>query len=825
MLKLPPIDTLSFWIGFFIASLFWLIISGLRQAVKRLISTTRERNQQRQQADIESLESILLSSVVKRAQKNHMASLLFPLDAVLITPTVFIPFPELSSESLPDTLLPDYIPYLPHFPQVTADFGYPRCLLIDVMKQRANICVVGGSGSGKTVALADIATKIARRDPCVGEFHSDFPIYLHILDLNLDSDEQNPEALISDTLCAFVPEKYTSRVLPFITHQLESNTAILILDGLDELPPELHAKALSIISGLLSHYPMLPVLITAHPNMLGNSAMLGFVPVLIAPWNSDDKILHHKLWHAAWNSSLADGDQAIAPDPHLIEGLQKVNNGSPFIRTISMISLYTGFGKITDEASLLMGWLDWVLEGRVALPALRGLASYMVSQSRVAIPIDEAARKLQKPKDMELIPDPQAIPQHSQSLKKRQIRGKEEVIEYLMEHGLLRLHPSGQVSFTNPLLVGLLALPEKELVAKSLSKEGLRWVVIEHILQNNIHMILREDISEEWISFYDLPLLIPQLCITRNLSHLPDKHPLRERLLSGLVPLLLDDTLPFITRVNLIAAIVESKEQSLGILFRKLLTHKSNQVIRLATLGLGLLKDNKSLPELAALIESHSTEVAFTSTIAIAAMGTPHALKILVEVFLNGEENHRRLVAELFATGLMSEGYEILKEGTSLEDIITRRAAVFGLASIRSSWANDLLERIVVEDSQWVVRNAAGQALESHQQKYALAPKRFEKPWLVESVQDWARKKGESLAPGEFPAIIFAEMVQKGNLDEQRLALQYLSTAYFEPGLLAIYNILYGDETETVQNQAIYALWKVSIIGNPIPPPRKYGLG
>jgi len=68
-------------------------------------------------------------------------------------------------------------------------------------------------------------------------------------------------------------------------------------------------------------------------------------------------------------------------------------------------------------------------------------------------------------------------------------------------------------------------------------------------------------------------------------------------------------------------------------------------------------------------------------------------------------------------------------------------------------------------------------------------------------------------------------MVQKGNLDEQRLALQYLSTAYFEPGLLAIYNILYGDETETVQNQAIYALWKVSIIGNPIPPPRKYGLG
>jgi len=86
MLKLPPIDTLSFWIGFFIASLFWLIISGLRQAVKRLISTTRERNQQRQQADIESLESILLSSVVKRAQKNHMASLLFPLDAVLITP-------------------------------------------------------------------------------------------------------------------------------------------------------------------------------------------------------------------------------------------------------------------------------------------------------------------------------------------------------------------------------------------------------------------------------------------------------------------------------------------------------------------------------------------------------------------------------------------------------------------------------------------------------------------------------------------------------------------------------------------------------------------
>jgi len=98
-------------------------------------------------------------------------------------------------------------------------------------------------------------------------------------------------------------------------------------------------------------------------------------------------------------------------------------------------------------------------------------------------------------------------------------------------------------------------------------------------------------------------------------------------------------------------------------------------------------------------------------------------------------------VAELFATGLMSEGYEILKEGTSLEDIITRRAAVFGLASIRSSWANDLLERIVVEDSQWVVRNAAGQALESHQQKYALAPKRLKNHGLSRAFRIGLGKK------------------------------------------------------------------------------------
>ena len=58
------------------------------------------------------------------------------------------------------------------------------------------------------------------------------------------------------------------------------------------------------------------------------------------------------------------------------------------------------------------------------------------------------------------------------------------------------------------------------------------------------------------------------------------------------------------------------------------------------------------------------------------------------------------------------EGYNMLKDAAEIDNLLTRRAAVFGLARIPEEWALALLEHVQMEDDQWVVRGAAAEAAE-----------------------------------------------------------------------------------------------------------------
>ncbi|MCI0708970.1 MAG: HEAT repeat domain-containing protein, partial [Chloroflexi bacterium] len=53
------------------------------------------------------------------------------------------------------------------------------------------------------------------------------------------------------------------------------------------------------------------------------------------------------------------------------------------------------------------------------------------------------------------------------------------------------------------------------------------------------------------------------------------------------------------------------------------------------------------------------------------------------------------------------EGHAILRDAIEHDDMMVRRAAVFGLAKLQTMWAIDEMYRIMREDSQWYVRSAA----------------------------------------------------------------------------------------------------------------------
>jgi HEAT repeat protein len=100
----------------------------------------------------------------------------------------------------------------------------------------------------------------------------------------------------------------------------------------------------------------------------------------------------------------------------------------------------------------------------------------------------------------------------------------------------------------------------------------------------------------------------------------------------------------------------------------------------------------------------------------------------------------------------VEEGQPALRDGSNMEDLLVRRAVVFGLARVNEPWALEILEKIQLEDQQWLVRNAAVQVMENLKR-----PKRYipspsvplqDVPWLI----DFASKLGIGVAPGK-PAV------------------------------------------------------------------------
>ena len=98
----------------------------------------------------------------------------------------------------------------------------------------------------------------------------------------------------------------------------------------------------------------------------------------------------------------------------------------------------------------------------------------------------------------------------------------------------------------------------------------------------------------------------------------------------------------------------------------------------------------------------------------------------------------------------------MLREGASMNDIMVRRAVIHGLSRIEQPWAIELLQKMQVEDEQWVVRNLATQYIEQGSKPDPRVPQKLpipsETPWLIE----FAGKQGMGIPRGGSAADVLA---------------------------------------------------------------------
>jgi HEAT repeat protein len=258
-------------------------------------------------------------------------------------------------------------------------------------------------------------------------------------------------------------------------------------------------------------------------------------------------------------------------------------------------------------------------------------------------------------------------------------------------------------------------------------------------------------------------------------------------------------------------------------LFRQFLRSKNRSLLKLSVLGLGLIGDPKSIAEITPLVEEDEKTVGKAVCMALVRIGNKKAVDALISMMLHGSEPVRIAAAESLAIH-PTEGINILTEALETEDLLVRRAAIFGLMRINPPNLLEILESIAVKDGQWVVRNAAAQAIEIVKAASPFTPRTLSPsediPWLLA----FAGKNGVGLANDQQAYDMVLNAVERGNETEQILALQFLIMRGTQTAASYVYSAFYGSQGE-LRDAAYNTLWHMTASGEKLPTPTQFGLG
>jgi len=234
------------------------------------------------------------------------------------------------------------------------------------------------------------------------------------------------------------------------------------------------------------------------------------------------------------------------------------------------------------------------------------------------------------------------------------------------------------------------------------------------------------------------------------------------------------------------------------------------------------LRDTKSITELSKLIGDHSPGVSRAALLALVAIGDQTGMETVAYTLLHGDETLRRAAAQALSNN-PEEGYPTLQEGSTLEDPGVRRAVTYGLGRLRQPWANEILEKMVAEDSQWMVQDAANQMLHTIQNPHPRLPRPMpaltQTAWLIA----FAAERGMGIAPGKPAVDMLLKAIREGDEDQKLATLYYLGQSGVESAILPVYQVYFASQGE-LREAAFNALWNLAACGIELPPPAKFGL-
>lgn len=807
-------NQVSFWIGFLAGALGLWLFGKLRPTLPGFFNDLRTRSKKTRSSFISNSAGHHRRDTLRYVQSLHIAAPLFSLDEILVEPQLIAP-PNSPIPGVDDSstnLLSTTIPYMPDWPELAAYYSVNNLTLAEALSGGANLILLGHPGSGKTVALASIICQIVRRDKTVANLTNLLPIYVHVSDLLPDGQSADqPIDQILNAVRSYITSLSINRHKNLLTQTILNGTALLLVDGLDEVSPAFHNEVIRFLNNLLNHYPDTRLVVTTSPDNFTGLTELGLMPVAMAAWNEHKYFNFLRKWSKTWiqfiQPTFEDGFEQ--PDPRLLNTWLLADNPviSPFDATMRVWAAFAGdtlgSGSIEAIESYTRRLTNHLPKAR---PALEDFALQMVASLEIALDL-----KHSRSWQVELAQNEMATDQNSSSsekLKKGKRLSKKlpGVLPELLDKGIVveRLH--GRIAFRHPLLMAyfasaaLIDIPISHFLSSQPNWTGknltMSFLAVSREMTSEVSELLTQDKD---------PLLRKPLMVGRWLQYASKNGTWRTLAMRFLANQLQCENISHGLRARLLSALLLSGDQGVNLLFRQISYTSILNLQSLAALGMGFLYDPKAFARLKDLLRDPNPLVFSSACLALVKIGNKEAFEVLGEALLTGSEELRRSVAESLALH-PSEGHNILKEASQMDDLLVRRSAVYGLALIRKSWAKELLESLVVDDQEWVVRAAATQALDEMDDIETVIPQRFpplhEIPWLIE----YASQKGIGIAPGKPAHNLLLTALDEGLPELQVAALRYLELNPDSEALTLIYELL-EEGPNQIQDAAFNTLW------------------
>ncbi len=787
-------DIVSALIGVAVALLLTGLAYHFRDAVRlgwETMVAPLARLYHRLQASSEArYRELVATRVISLIVPTHMVS----LDAVFVEPELFSPSPPPQSLS-----------------EVELEPAGPRVLpLRRILSGHSQLVILGTPGAGRTTLLAYIALVCARAvggDAKAGAtlemVQGRLPLYVLLPAMDWDEtdsesgrEKDGTEILLT---AAVVAIGGSSGMVRPLRQRLEAGQAIVLADGWDELLPQQRQQAAAWLAELVNTSPGNLWLVGAGTRGYAHLTEVGFVPLTLAAWGAGQVETFARLWLEA--HTPADEPLPVALRK-LVAGLHRAAQAgsSPLELALqAFVHLSDGQSPIKraalfDRALDLLLWQEeesWLLAA--CRTTLGQVASSLQQEGRATTSREEIDATVES-----VLPPPEERPARAAAHVFRALTG---------ERGLLRQVGHNRYAFAHPLWQAYLAARQLVAVDPASLVERMddpRWA---EMLRFCAELGDIGPLVAAWLRSPDDMFHTRLHTLSSWVRVAPEDASWRDGAMAVLARGCLQPGQPAQVRHALAGALAATGVPGVTYFLKQALQHPDAEVRVAAVMGLTRIAGESDLPTLEAVLEDEEPAVREAAVRGLAYLEIDAATRWLAQILLEGDDTLSPVAAEALAQ-CGEEGVAFLREAVESEDVMARRAAIFGLAQVG---ARGLLERVAREDEQWIVRSAASAALDELEEQEKVSgvapPLEVEQlPWLI----SWAASQGEGVGLGDAARQMLRRALSEGDVSVRLATVQVLAQVG-RPDDVARLRTALTDADLVVASAALEALAEISM--------------